>query len=181
MKPLIAISAIGQDRPGIVAALTKVLFEKGCNLEDSSMTRLRGDFAILLLVSLPEGLGLSQLEEALEATAQHWNLTTSVRVLSPIEISSAEDKGIPYSLMVYGLDHPGIVHRVTQTASDQGLNITDLRTHVTQGPSGPLYSLAVDLDAPGAAAAEAFEKDLEKLKKELKVEIAFQVQDVEEL
>ncbi len=181
MKPLIAISAIGQDRPGIVAALTKVLFEKGCNLEDSSMTRLRGDFAVLLLVSLPEGLGLSQLEGALEATAQRWNLTTSLRVLNPDETTSEKDAGIPYSLMVYGLDHPGIVARVTQTAADHGMNITDLRTHVSPGKEGPLYSLAVDLEAPGEPQATGFQKELAILKKELKVEITFQLQDVEEL
>jgi glycine cleavage system transcriptional repressor len=181
MKPLIAISAIGQDRPGIVAALSKVLFEKGCNLEDSSMTRLRGDFAVLLLVSLPEGMGLSELEGAFEAVAEKWGLTHSLRVLNPSEIETGQDAGIPHTLVVYGLDHPGIVYRVTQTAADRKMNITDLRTHVTPGPSGPLYSLAVDLDAPSEKAASDFAKDLETLKKELKVEITFQPQDVEEL
>ncbi|HVZ80504.1 MAG TPA: ACT domain-containing protein [bacterium] len=181
MKPLIAISAIGQDRPGIVAALSKVLFEVGCNLEDSSMTRLRGDFAVLLLVSLPEGLALSQLEEALGAVAGKLGLTHSVRVLNPSEAAASKDAGLPHTLVVYGLDHPGIVYRVTQAAADRKMNITDLRTHVTNGPSGPLYSLAVDLDAPDAASAAAFAKDLEALKKELKVEITFQAQDTEEL
>lgn len=181
MKPLVAISAIGRDRPGIVAALSKVLFEKGCNLEDSSMTRLRGDFAVLLLVSLPEGLGLSQLEGALETVAREWGLTHSVRVLSGDETMESADGGLPHTLVVYGLDHPGIVHRVTQAAADRKMNITDLRTHVTQGSSGPLYSLVVDLDAPDAATAAGFAKDLEGLKKELKVEITFQAQDAEEL
>jgi glycine cleavage system transcriptional repressor len=181
MKPLIAISAIGQDRPGIVAALSKVLFDKGCNLEDSSMTRLRGDFAVLLLVSLPEGLGLSELEQAFEPVAEKLNLTHSVRVLSPAETQEEPLAGIPHTLVVYGLDHPGIVYRVTQAAAERKMNITDLRTHVTQGPTGPLYSLAVDLDAPSAQPAEAFAKDLAELKKELKVEITFQAQDVEEL
>lgn len=181
MKPLIAISAIGQDRPGIVAALSKVLFEKGCNLEDSSMTRLRGDFAVLLLVSLPAGMGLSELEGALEAVAQKWGLTHSVRVLSPGETAESGDSGVPHTLVVYGLDHPGIVYRVTQAAADRKMNITDLRTHVTPGPSGPLYSLAVDLEAPSEKAATDLAKDLEGLKKQLKVEITFQAQDVEEL
>src|SRR5690349_12921563 len=106
MKPLIAISAIGQDRPGIVAALSKVLFEKGCNLEDSSMTRLRGDFAVLLLVSLPEGMGLSELEGAFESVAEKWGLTHSLRVLNPSEAEADQDAGIPHTLIVYGLDHP---------------------------------------------------------------------------
>ena len=53
--PSFALAAIGKDRPGIVAAVSKVLYELGCNVEDSSMTMLRGNFAVMLVLAAPEG------------------------------------------------------------------------------------------------------------------------------
>ena len=180
MEKLIALSAIGRDRPGIVAALSRVLFEKGCNLEDSSMTRLKGDFAVLLLLSLPEGLTPDGLRAALDPAVRDWNLALTLRPLAPGEMEPSPT-GDPYTLVVYGLDHPGIVHRVTRAAADRGLNITDLRTHVTEGTGAPLYSLVVDLESPGKGAAEAFQADLEALKKELQVEVTFHPAETDEL
>ena len=44
----------GQDRSGIVAGVTKVLYQLGCHLEDSAMTRLEGEFTIMLIFSAPQ-------------------------------------------------------------------------------------------------------------------------------
>ncbi len=63
--PHFAVSAVGVDRPGIVAAVTGVLVEQGCNLEDTSMSILRGHFAMMLLVAGPDGLTAEALEAAL--------------------------------------------------------------------------------------------------------------------
>ncbi|HUO58564.1 MAG TPA: ACT domain-containing protein [bacterium] len=182
MKKLVALSAIGKDQPGIVAALAKVLFEKGCNLEDSSMTRLKGDFAVLLLISLPESLGLEELKAALQGVAQVKSLNVALRPLSGEEAAASPGKGtLAYTLVVYGVDHPGIVYRVTQAAADLGANITDLRTHVTMSGSTPLYSLAVELEMPGPSVVESFQKKLESLKKELKVEATLNPVEADEL
>src|SRR5438094_166616 len=55
LVPHFAVSAVGADRPGIVAAVTGAFLEHGCNLEDTSMTILRGHFAMMLVVAAPEG------------------------------------------------------------------------------------------------------------------------------
>jgi glycine cleavage system transcriptional repressor len=181
MKKWIALSAIGKDQPGIVAALTKVFYDYGCNLEDSSMTRLKGDFAILLLISLPDSLSPPDLQTAIEPVARQWSLTFSIRTLVEAERTALVSSDLPYTLVVYGLDHPGIVYRVTQAAAAQGMNITDLRTHVTESKGTPLYSLVVDLDVPDVKTAQLFMKDLNILKNELKVEITFQPLEADEL
>jgi len=180
VKTQVALSAIGRDRPGIVAGLTKVLFEKGCNLEDSSMTLLKGDFAVLLLVTLPEGLTTSGLAEAVEPTADSLGLTTVLRELKPGEMAP-KSGARPYTLVVYGADRPGIVFKVTGAAAGHGLNVTDLRTHVTGEASKPVYSLSMDVEAPDAVSAKAFAKDLEVLKAELKVDVVFHAVEAEEL
>jgi len=59
-----AVSVFGRDRPGIVAAVTGVLAGAGCNLEDTSMTILRGHFAMMLVVSGPGGTGAGELVSA---------------------------------------------------------------------------------------------------------------------
>lgn len=181
MKRLFALSAHGQDRPGIVAALTKALFESGCNLEDSSMTLLKGDFAVLLLVSLPEGKPAQELKTRLDPVAAQWGLTISLRELSAQEASFPLPGGLPHTLILYGLDHPGIVYKVAQAAADLKVNITDLRTHVTQSGGKDLYSLVVEVDIPNIGTVTAFQAVLEKLKKELNVEIRLNPADAEEL
>jgi glycine cleavage system transcriptional repressor len=180
MKKQAALSAIGQDQPGIVAGLTKVLFEKGCNLEDSSMTLLKGDFAVLLLITLPEGLEVQELNRAVKPVADSLGLTIVLRELMPGEIRETSGGG-SYTLVVYGADRPGIVYKVTRAAAGHGLNITDLRTHVTGEGTKPVYSLVMDVEAPSRGTADIFRMDLEDLKAELKVNISFHPTEAEEL
>lgn len=181
MKRQVALSAVGRDQPGIVAALSKVFYENQCNLEDSSMTRLEGDFAILLLISLPEKKTAEELRKSVEPVAKKWELTFSMRELTPEEMEAEASGSLPYTLVVYGVDHPGIVYRIAQAAADEKINITDLRTHVTSGPQSPLYSLVMEVEVPGALTAESFRKKLEALKKELKVEISLKPMEADEL
>lgn len=180
VKRQVALSAIGQDRPGIVARLTRALFEQGCNLEESSMTRLKGEFAILLLVTLPETMTAAVLESAVEPAGRSLGLTILVRELSAEEMRAEDDsRTLPYTLVVYGADRPGIVFRVTDAAARHALNITDLRTRVT-GPA-PVYSLIMELEAPSEAAVEAFRGDLQTLRGELHVETTLEPVEAEEL
>ena len=181
MKKLVALSAIGSDRPGIVAALARVLFETGCNLEDSSMTRLKGDFAVLLLVSLPGTITLDVLSQNLKTVTDSLGLTISLRELSAQELSDASKPALPHTLVVYGVDHPGIVYRITQTLADQSVNITDLRTHVTEAKGLPLYSLIMELEIPTQSAAETLRSVLKSLGAELKVEVTLTQVEADEL
>jgi glycine cleavage system transcriptional repressor len=182
VKKQVALSAIGRDRPGIVAALSRVLFEKGCNLEESSMTLLKGDFSVLLLITLPEKLDQTELQKALEAVAQKLNLALILREVPSIGANTLEGStNIPYTLVLYGVDHPGILYRVAQTAADIKVNITDLRTRVTEGSQGPVYSLIMEIEVPGAETVELFKTKLEGLKKELEVEITFKPVETDEL
>src|SRR5437870_73749 len=76
--PSFALAAIGRDRPGIVAACARTLFEQGCNVEDSSMTLLRGNFAVMLVLAAPEGTTGSSLTAALEPACRELGLLYDV-------------------------------------------------------------------------------------------------------
>jgi glycine cleavage system transcriptional repressor len=177
----VALSAIGSDRPGIVSALARVLYEQGCNLEESSMTRLKGEFAILLLVTLPQGAAHESLERAVEAAGKTLGLTVVTRELTDAEMGSEDDsKTEPYTLIVYGADKPGIVFRATEAAARHGINITDLRTRVTG--ASPVYSLIMELELPpGAEPVAGFRRDLDAMKRDLQVETTLERVEADEL
>ena len=144
---LLAVTVIGTDRPGIIADATAALADAGGNLEDSSMTILRGHFAMMLLVATDRPVG--RVEEALEPLARDGSLLVAVRAVPPEADAAAG--GRPHLLTVHGADRPGIVSAVTREVADAAGNITDLTTRLT----GDLYLLVAEVDLPGSADVEA--------------------------
>ena len=144
-----AVSALGADRPGIVAAVTEVLTEQGCNLEDSTMAILRGHFAMMLIVAAPEEASTGALEAALGPAAARFELVLVVRPID--EAVPAVAAGEPWTVTVYGADRPGIVHGVASVLAEQGVNITDLNTRVIGEPEHPAYAMVMDVTVPAGA------------------------------
>jgi glycine cleavage system transcriptional repressor len=170
----LALTAVGRDRPGIVAGMAEAILRAGANLEDATMTRLRGEFAMLLLLRLPSGASLEQMASDLVETGENLGLTVLLRSLDADEIAPPTQSGAEaYILRVYGADRPGIVHAVTSLLGDHALNITDLNTRVLSGGPNPIYVMILEVDVPSVAAAEALRPELERRAQELSVEIAF--------
>jgi glycine cleavage system transcriptional repressor len=174
----VAVTAVGADRPGIAAAVAKVLYDHDGNVEDSRMAILGGHFAMMLIVALPSGTEPSALEAALAAPAKALDLIVAVR---PVEEASAEHRvGSTYVVTVYGADKPGIVYRVTQTLASHRVNVTDLATRVVGGDE-PVYVMILEASVPATTDAAAVEADLKALSAELAVDVAFHTLDEETL
>jgi glycine cleavage system transcriptional repressor len=135
----LAVTAVGADRPGIVAAVAEVLHDVGGNVEDSAMTILGGHFAIVLLVSSP--VVAEELRASLAPVADRLGLTVSVSGAAG-QSTGAE---ATHLLSVYGADKPGILAGVTRALADEGANITDLETRVLSAGSDPVYAMVVEL------------------------------------
>jgi glycine cleavage system transcriptional repressor len=163
-----AVSAVGADRPGIVAAVTGVFLDHGCNLEDTSMTILRGHFAMMLVVAAPETLQQPALEAALAGPASVFELVVAVRAIDDDVPTSPE--GDSWTVSVYGADRPGIVHRVASLLADNGVNIVDLSTRVIGDASRPVYAMILEVTLPSSADASALQKKLAGLASDLGVE-----------
>lgn len=144
--PLFAVTAIGADRPGIVARVTGVLVDHGCNLEDTSMSILRGHFAMVLIVAAPADLAPGALEAALAERSTDLGLVVAVRAVGDGP-ASPESVTTSWTVVVYGADHPGIVHGVAALLADLGVSVVDLTTRVTGG-APPIYSMVIDVAAP---------------------------------
>lgn len=177
----LAITAVGRDRPGIVAEVTGTLFRCGCNLEETTMTRLRSEFAMMLLVRAPDEPSSDTLRSALEETAAKMDLSLVMRPLDPEEVRQEQAGSTGYILRVYGGDRPGIVYAVTSLLFERGLNITDLNTRVIHGASGPVYVLVLEVDIPSHGVAYSLRPELEKLAPNLDVDISFGEVELETL
>jgi glycine cleavage system transcriptional repressor len=140
-----AVSAIGRDRPGIVAAISEVLFELGGNIDDSQMSILHGHFAVMLVVSVPERVGRDELAARLGQVRERLGLEG----LAVSELDELAGTAAPtHVLTVYGADHPGIVHAVSKALAERGANITDLRTRRTSAEE-PLYVMVIEIAVHG--------------------------------
>ncbi len=168
------VAAIGQDRPGIVAGVAEVLYQLGCNLEDSAMTRLEGEFTIMLIVSAPSSLSDERLQQAFAPLESRLRLAIHLKALSAYETRSPAKSLRPHIISVYGADRPGIVFRVTQLLAQARVNITDVQTHrAGGGKSGPsLYMLLLEVELPKPASTVKLEQSLKRLAGELDVEVS---------
>lgn len=179
-----SLSAVGRDRPGIVAAVTGVLAEHGGNLQDSTMATLQGQFAIVLIVSAPDGVDAASIEEGLAAVAAEFDLVVAVR---PLHEAGPEADGPPAgaaatacSIAVHGADRPGIVHGVTAALAALGGNIVDLATHLVGEPDRPAYTLTLRATVP-ADAASTIAEQLRKVADELGVRCTVRPDDADVL
>jgi glycine cleavage system transcriptional repressor len=171
----LTVSAIGEDRPGIVAAVTGVLLEHGCNLADCSMSLLRRQFAMILLVEAPDELSEEGLAKALEEPAERFSLVTSVREVAHAETASS---GHPHVVSVYGPDRPGIIHRVASVLAGLGANVTDLMSRLA---GDDLYMVVVEVDLPEEADPAVVEAELQEAAREMGVELTFRTAEPAEL
>ena len=163
-----AVSAVGSDRPGIVAAVTKVLVDHDCNLEDTSMSILRGHFAMMLVVAGPAALDAASLEQSLTQSTEGFDLVVAVRQIDDDVPPSPE--GDAWTVAVYGADRPGIVHSITGLLAELGVNIVDLTTRVIGDADRPVYAMVLEVTLPGGVNAKDVAARLDAAAAELGVE-----------
>jgi glycine cleavage system transcriptional repressor len=174
MKHWFALSAIGRDRPGIVADLAELVYDCGCNLEDSSMTILGSEFAVLLLLTGEKADVEQRLSTASKRLEWEKRLTVFIRPLEaePIPYSVGKEAA-PYELQATGVDKAGLVARVARCLEAHGASITQMFTHSRPEPGTgtPIYTMAIRLDLPAAADESTVRADLEKVSADLNIEV----------
>jgi glycine cleavage system transcriptional repressor len=149
------ISVIGQDRPGIVNALSERILELGLNIEDSRMTVLGGEFAVLMAVA-GATQPLQQLQDYLDHLAAEGEFACLYRPTTdrlPADYRSCH-------VEVASMDHPGIVHRVAGFFSARNINIRELSTETSPAAhtGTPVFELSLwievspDIDLSGLQA-----------------------------
>jgi glycine cleavage system transcriptional repressor len=174
MKKYVLLAASGKDRPGIVAAVTKVVFELQGNIEDATMTRLGGEFTMMLVVALPGSQIPSQLSRTLRPYEKKLGLHFNVQPLTPAQARNPKRIEPRFLISVYGTDKPGIVHHVAQTLADHGVSITDLNTRVLQRRGAPVYVMLLEIQIRDKTDMDDIRSELDTLRQKLDVEISLQ-------
>jgi glycine cleavage system transcriptional repressor len=181
----VVLTGAGRDRVGIVAELAEMLFEMGCNLLDSSMTLLRGEFAIILMIKLPDDTSVEAFKGKTAQLENSLGLTIHIRELSEQELTEpTPDTGNVFIVSVYGADRPGIVRGVTSALAEMSVNITDVATKCSgelKVDSKNVFVMVLEATAPGNVGEEAIRKKLAVVSRELNVDISLQAMDVVEL
>ena len=174
MKTYFILSAMGKDRPGIVADVSEVIYEFGGNIEDSSMSLLRNHFALLLLFSTEREEVNQKLASSLKRLEGEKNLTV---FYSPITFEEAypkvKEQTDRFKITTSGIDHAGIVFKVCKLLADRKVNIIDMETHrVLSAESGtPLFEMDIDVEVPRSVSEQGLREGLHRLANELMIDL----------
>jgi glycine cleavage system transcriptional repressor len=177
-KKLLSFSAIGKDQTGIVSSISKVLFELGCNIENSTMTLLSGQFAMILLIAYPKTSNIIKIKTKLKSVLNKMGLYSS---LNEINDNSKHIKTYgDYVISVYGADKPGIVYNISKYLSDNRVNITDVQTTVV-GAKEKVYIMLLEIQLPKNFKIENLKSAMNDLSKKLTVDISINQADTLEI
>jgi glycine cleavage system transcriptional repressor len=146
MENYLVITALGEDRPGIVNKLSETVVDCGCNIIDSRMTVLGGEFAVILMVS-GKWNELSKLEDALPALRGTLDLTITSKRTEP---RAATVDLMPYTVEVIAMDHPGIVYQLANFFSSRNINIQEMNTtrYAAAHTGTPMFAMHITANIP---------------------------------
>ena len=150
MKRWFILSAIGQDRPGLVAELAQLIYDCDANLEDSRMTILGTDFAVILLASSSAAGCVDRLAQGAKHLERDHGLTILIRALDREPRSPIPAPGhVAARVTASGQDRAGIVAGICRVLAEHGVNIADLTTRSRPGWGGqPHYEMVATVEVP---------------------------------
>lgn len=160
-EQFLVVTAVGDDRPGIVAELTALLAERGASVADSRMAVLGGEFALLMLVEATSG-DLVALRSEIERVGESLGLQMLLRETESPETHRA-GRVRSYEVRVHALDHPGIVHAVARAVRELGGNVVSLETTAYEAPvtGASLFEMTLCADFPPEVSAARLRETLE--------------------
>lgn len=137
MKKWSVLTLVGADQPGIVAGVTRALASADCELGETSMMQMGGNFSMMLRVK-HDGINLADsLRDICEKMNLHLHIDDDVEGADPHQEPDV-------NITVYGADRSGIVAEVTGVLADAGLNIVDLETAVAGTSEKPIYIMTIE-------------------------------------
>jgi len=167
----LVISAVGKDQPGIVNALSLSIFDAQCNIVDSRMAVLGGEFAIILMVSGDEK-PVSQLSARLTETAERLGLVITSKETIPRETRQTL---LPYTIEAVAIDHPGIVYQLASFLSSRKINIENLATesYAAAHTGSPMFSVTMTIGIPAEQKINKLRDEFTDFCNELNIDTTF--------
>jgi glycine cleavage system transcriptional repressor len=173
MEKKFIMTAIGPDRPGFVADVTQLIYEHGCNLEDSTMTKLEDEFAMIFSFTSQQADVEEQLAKACRRLEREKRISAFLRSVPPHDLQTRRNV-FTGMLTVEGVDHVGIVYRVSRYLADHQINIRDVQSKVSFSPGSGTCVFKVDmhLEIPAGTNMAILRDGLQQVGNELQVDIS---------
>ncbi|MEJ2101371.1 MAG: ACT domain-containing protein [Desulfobacterales bacterium] len=172
--PKAILSILGQDRPGIVAAVSKVLYEQNCNIENISQTTLQSEFAGIFIVSMPQDLLAEMLHQHLAPQMTALGLDIHITLLEPTTAAVTHPQGEAYIITTRGPDRKGLVAGISEVIARFEGNITNLQA-VFKGGDDPGDNIMIyEVDLPPQTDQQVLYQELKKRANALSLEIDMQ-------
>lgn len=176
------VFVLGTDSCGIVSDISKVLYEIGANINDSSHTIIGNQFAMLLLISTTANCTIEKVQEAFTAVSKNRNLTIYTQPLQEVDVHRKQmEPGQLCVIHLYGADKPGIVYQVTNLLAKNKINITDLSTRRFGSDESPIYIMYLEADVPNHIDTKKLGQELKDIAQKLNVEIKYELEEVASL
>jgi glycine cleavage system transcriptional repressor len=174
------VFVLGPDRPGIIAAVSQVLFEQGCNLEDVNQTSLQSQFVGIFLASLGGAERAARAEELLRALRERLDPLGLFVHLRPVEPAAERTAtpSEPYVITTIGPDRPGLVAGITGLLAHYGANITNLKAVSRADREGQEYVTFYEVDIPTDTDRQAFRSALRARAQELGLDVNLQHREI---
>jgi glycine cleavage system transcriptional repressor len=168
------LSAIGRDRPGLVSELAQLVLDAEANLEDSRMTILGSDFAVILLCSSRAADIADRLTLGAKRLERDHGLTILIR-----ELAAGRRPAVPapgtrlYRVEAAGEDRAGIVAGICGVLAQHGVNIVELESQNQPSPSGAShYRMAIRAEVPEAVEPRTLREALDREAERLVLDVA---------
>jgi glycine cleavage system transcriptional repressor len=146
MNKNLVITALGNDKPRIVNELSKAILDHGGNITESRMMVLGGEFAMMLLVTGNQDC-IKNINSNLEVLGKSLGLTL---IAKETQLQESDKTRLPYQVSVVSMDHPGIVHDISDFLSSRNLNIEEIetKTYPAAHTGTPMFSLDMTISIP---------------------------------
>jgi glycine cleavage system transcriptional repressor len=172
------ISVLGQDRPGIIAAVTATLFKLDCNIENINQTILQSEFSGIFIASIPPGLNNDELCSHLTKALAHLDLRVYVKSLEHKEEGFDAAGSEPFIITTIGPDRKGLVAGITEIIAKHGVNVTNLKA-VFKGGDNPTDNIMIyEVDIPNDTDHHILREELTKRASELGLDISIQHRNI---
>ena len=169
MKHHLVFSLLGPDRTGLVDRVAQSLSKHRANLEDSRMSVLGGEFAMMFLCSV-DAAQLDDLQKEMAAVAQELDLMINSK---PTTLRKSHIGMLPLQVAVRGADHEGIVHELVHHLVEQGASVDNLESQLVNAPYSrvPLFEMQMRISAPASLSLSALRRKLQTVGDELNVDV----------
>jgi len=172
----LVLSVLGQDRPGIVALVTRILAQNNCNIEDLTQTILQSEFAAIIIFTSPEGAALKNLENDLQAQLSPLDLSIKIK---PMHSRQAEQKtNQPFVITTLGRDQVGQIARLSEAIRDLNCNITKINAINRSELYPDKIVMIFEIDVPRETDISELKKAVARAAAEMQLGFSVQHRDI---